>query len=722
MWSAPLVPRPAWAQPSQPVQPAQRIPRAQFGVVGALPLSAHDLDAMIFPDADDDERQAVLEGLTFFTTPHTAAEGAGTDANQPFCQGCHKNSDDVPVNARLITTSSPISRASRSTPTNFAVTAGDPATGGRAPDQDETVDPDTGAITGTGRTAAFTVFGDFMPATDPAMALFDPLDGHGPHFTRPGFPFPPFNPAPGTGQQFGGVVQHVRPSLAACLPDFIPPLEIDTQLAAGTGFRRTVGERAAPPYVGRGLMEAIPADDIMAREDPQDAQGTSSLDDPAAFPECQGDCIAGHHNENSSTAGNAGVLHGDFPPRDDEGATVRLSRFGLRAAGPTLVQFVIGGMQGELGFTSPLRAGEPNQSPVNNHPGSACMGDADGVPEPELPLSTVLSTRSLIRLTPPPEFGQTLLNLLNSTSPARPRPEGSPARRVQRGAALFGVDLVAFANRTIPGRMPAGGDDLDAHARSLTDRRVNCAGCHTPIQATGQSPADVGARHLSFVWVPIFSDLLLHDMTIIDAERHASTERNPVVIRRQDFGGAGEEADDGEDDDSQDGAFATFDLARNLADDTLPTQGRAEGYMWRTPPLMALGRVGPPFLHDARVYLSRRTAPRTPAGTVMTSSEFTNAPLVVRDLDDAIRAAIELHDLPAPDDAKTPHLRGAGCPVPPAGSSEVDYGPSPQDVICPPYDSDTSKTNRSEAREVIRRYRALSPEDQQALIAFLKQL
>ena len=191
-----------WAQ-SSALRPVERIPRAQFGVVGQLPLTASDLDALIFPSADEGERRAVLEGLTFFTTPHIASEGAGADANQPFCQGCHRNAEEVPVNAKLITTSSPISRAARSTPTDFNFTALDPATGdcfaigvtgcgGRAADQDEAVDPRTGAITGTGRTAAFTIFGDFMPAADPAMALFDPLDGHGPHLLGPGFPFPPF--------------------------------------------------------------------------------------------------------------------------------------------------------------------------------------------------------------------------------------------------------------------------------------------------------------------------------------------------------------------------------------------------------------------------------------------------------------------------------------------------------------------------------------------------
>ena len=131
--------------------------------------------------------------------------------------------------------------------------------------------------------------------------------------------------------------------------------------------------------------------------------------------------------------------------------------------------------------------------------------------------------------------------------------------------------------------------------------------------------------------------------------------------------------------------------------------------------------MGPPFLHDARVYLSQLTVDTIPAGTVTTNRRVTNAPLVVRTVDDAIRAAIELHDLPAPDDEKTSDVLGAGCPVPP-GMSNVSYGSSPQDVICPPYDSDTSKTNRSEAKEVIRRYRALSPEDQQALIEFLKEL
>ncbi|MGH8627668.1 MAG: hypothetical protein ACREYC_21150, partial [Gammaproteobacteria bacterium] len=243
-------------------------------------------------------------------------------------------------------------------------------------------------------------------------------------------------------------------------------------------------------------------------------------------------------------------------------------------------------------------------------------------------------------------------------------------------------------------------DGLEPPAINHADRILNCVGCHTPIHRTGQSAADVGARHLSHVWAPIFSDMLLHKMPVIEAERFAPMPRLPLSVRRR--------------------GFDTFDLSRNFGEDALPNQGNAEGDEFRTPPLMGLGRIGPPFLHDARVYLSANTANQAPASTVMShSSSSRKRPLVVRSLDDAIRAAIELHDLPAPGPR--------GCPVPPKGPDDglvrvgdVVYG-SPEEAtqaICPPLDS----SNRSEARDVIKRFRALNPADQRALIAFLKEL
>jgi len=723
--------------------PVRRVAREQFGVVGPFPLQLQDLDALTYPDATDDERQAMLEGMTFFTTAHTPAEGAGPMANQPFCLGCHMSSADAISGAGLVnpddcvpgsTCVSIVSRAARSTPTNFKFTSLDPVTGGGmapgtvlpAPDGHPNPADNLDAVNGPGRTAAFTTFGDFTPnhadaANNPTgIGFFDPLDGAA------------MNIATGkTSQAFGGFVQHVRSSISECLPKPIPPVEFDanlqgtrdpvTGLDSATGFRRSVGERAGPPYIGRGLMEAIPTADLMAIADPDDKQDSkSSLGDFAERLGCTGDCVSGKANMiprglavHTDSSGNVTSV---------TGFVGGMGRFGLRANGAELLQFIVGGLQGELSFTSLINSSEINFPTLfpktltgitpTKEP-AACLAAASATPEAHL--SEPLSERNFIRNIAPPQFGDALLRVLETKNPSHPL--GGELGRVQRGAQLFGIDVVAFANRMIEGRMPSGGDGRDPHAINQDDRLLNCVGCHIPVQRTGQSPANVGAGHLSFVWAPIFSDLLLHKMPVINAERLSQRPRDPLVFSRA-YTQSGRRRGN-----SEDGRiFTTFDLPRNLADDTFSNQkASADGREFRTAPLMGMGRMGAPFLHDARVYLSALTVDLTPASTVTTNSEATNAPLVVRTLDDAIRAAIELHDLPAPDDDNTSERFGGGCPAPPV-SSNVDYGASPEDVICPPYDSAVSKTNRSDAREVIRRFRSLSTTDQQALIEFLKQL
>ncbi|HET6897076.1 MAG TPA: hypothetical protein VFK70_01970, partial [Vicinamibacteria bacterium] len=207
---------PGDAQP----RPVERVPRSQFGVVNPAPLGERDQPAFVYPSMDADERASMLEGLTFFTTEHTAAEGLGPVANQVRCMGCHlSGSDNL---SGFITTNSHVTRAARATPTNFRYTAFNPATGGgRAADNLD-------ALTNTGRTAAFTIFGDFSPSA----GTFDPLAG------------------------FSGFVQHTRPSIPACLPDPILPIEVDPNIRGGIdpatglsplGIRRAVGERAGPP-------------------------------------------------------------------------------------------------------------------------------------------------------------------------------------------------------------------------------------------------------------------------------------------------------------------------------------------------------------------------------------------------------------------------------------------------------------------------------------------
>jgi len=714
------------------LRPVKRVPRAAFGVVGPFPLQLQDLRALLYPDAMPGERQAVLEGMTFFTTPHTVAEGLGPINNQAFCLGCHLNAAEGVRSPGLLsakscipgsTCVSNVARAARATPTSFAFTSLDPTTGGGRPADN------LDAVNNTGRTAAFTVFGDFDPSHMDTMSnptgigFFDLLDGTTTNIV--------------TGmisQPFGGQIQHTRPAVESCVPVPIAPVEFDANLAPSghvdpttglypSGFRRSVGERAGPPYIGRGLMEAVPTADILANADPEDTQGHhSSLGNFARELGCNIDCVSGRPNMIPRTLAANKDANGNLT--SVTGFVGGVGRFGLRANGVEILQFVIGGLQGELSFTSLINGNEinfptlfPNTGPTAEP--AACMNARST--SPEVHLSTPFSERNFLRNTAPPEFGDALLDLLQSTEPAKAWRGESEEAKIRRGAELFGIDLKAFADRTIPGRMPVAGDGLDPNAINQSDRKLNCVGCHTPIQRTGQSPADVGAEHLSFVWAPIFSDLLLHKMPVIDAERFAQRPRDPLVIARLSTR-ASRRGEETTDDNDRHPVFDTFDLPRNLADDTFTNQkASADGREFRTAPLMGLGRIGPPFLHDARVYLSELTVDSKPAGTVTTNRRVTNAPLVVRSVDEALLAAIELHDLPAPDDEKTPRMPSAGCPVP-REATNVSYASSPQDVICPAYDSAPSQTNRSDGREVLRRFRELSREDQQAVIEFLKQL
>ena len=175
--------------------PARRVRRDKFGAVGPFTLNngltENDLDNLVYPDATKPEKDKLLEGLQFFTMFHTAAQGLGPINNQPACIGCHLNAaeainskgllrgqDCLPPNLNSTCSNvSNVTRAARSTPTNFEFTSLDPNTGGgRAPDHLD-------ALTNTGRTAAFTTFGDFDPnhadaASNPTgIGFFDPLDG-----------------------------------------------------------------------------------------------------------------------------------------------------------------------------------------------------------------------------------------------------------------------------------------------------------------------------------------------------------------------------------------------------------------------------------------------------------------------------------------------------------------------------------------------------------------
>jgi hypothetical protein len=229
----------------QRYRPAERVPRDKFGVVGPFRLSTglrlQDLDNLVYPSTSAADKQKLLEGMVFFTMFHRPGEGGAPNLNgvgplnnQPACIGCHLNAAEAIISTGLLqgqgcttagstcTNESNVTRAGRSTPTNFEVTSLNKSTGGgNAPDNLD-------ALLNTGKTAAFTTFGNFTTSlTDTAkgsIGCFDPLDGL-PHSCLKGS-----TPQPLMVQAFGGFVQHVRPLGPDCVPKPLPPLSFDTVL------------------------------------------------------------------------------------------------------------------------------------------------------------------------------------------------------------------------------------------------------------------------------------------------------------------------------------------------------------------------------------------------------------------------------------------------------------------------------------------------------------
>lgn len=589
------------------VRPAEVIGRDLFGM-------ANGPQALTFGSLGDAPRAALFDArdpdspLAFFVTPHTAEDGVGPMFNQNRCGGCHENARDNAVVAEssavgdVLLVNSPVARAGR-----------------RAVTDHDLVNTPLQSPSG-----AFTLFGDYFVAD----RRFDPL------------------------ALFGGPVRHTG-ATGACFVDRLPDEAADPNLASGAV--RQVGERAAPSYVGRGLIEAIYAPDIEALSDPEDR--VSSLSTLVPSPSCAGDCISGRANQNRA---DAAIVGGD--------PIVRLGRFGLRAAAPSLLEVVAAGAQRDLGYTHPFSPTE-EQNPYNA--GLIC----DVAPDPELGADEVLALREMIRALAPPELAPALLVA---------EPDDAASTAVHAGAQLFGVDLEALRTRVVTGEEPTGFGDEDADRAISVDRQLNCVGCHTPIVVTGQSPSTTVGEQLSNRWVPLFSDLLIHDMGSLPLEG----DLDAIFDSHPFFNG----------------------VRRNLADFVLPNQGVATGAEWRTAPLLAFGLVGPPFLHDARVFLN----PIAPAYFYYGSRTADEAALSLEarrveivDVDTAIRAAIELHDLPQPPD--------------------LDLDGTPDYASCPPLPSalDWCRRDspfRSEAKNVVEKWHALGDAEQAQVVAFLKAL
>jgi CxxC motif-containing protein (DUF1111 family) len=127
-------------------------------------------------------------------------------------------------------------------------------------------------------------------------------------------------------------------------------------------------QRNPPPVFGMGFIEAISEAAILARVDPEDADG-------------------------DGISGRANWVKGDF-----EGASDRLllGRFGRKASNATLLKQAAGAYVKDMGLTNPFFPREVVQPDGPN---------ADRIPDPELDAATVLDAAMYVRLLKPPPPG-----------------------------------------------------------------------------------------------------------------------------------------------------------------------------------------------------------------------------------------------------------------------------------------------------------------------------
>jgi CxxC motif-containing protein (DUF1111 family) len=134
-----------------------------------------------------------------------------------------------------------------------------------------------------------------------------------------------------------------------------------------------VSRRLPPPAFGMGLIEAIPAADLLAREDPADADG---------------DGISGRANR---------VTPPSYVPADEPGGGTgpQVGRFGRKAQVSSLLQQVVEAYHQDMGLTSPFRPAEHAPSPAG----------VDAAGDPEIGESEVRAVMDYVRMLAAPAPG-----------------------------------------------------------------------------------------------------------------------------------------------------------------------------------------------------------------------------------------------------------------------------------------------------------------------------
>ncbi len=159
-------------------------------------------------------------------------------------------------------------------------------------------------------------------------------------------------------------------SIAGVPPETLPP-------------GAEISVRMPPPVFGRGLMEAIPDETIIALADPDDVDG---------------DGISGRVNW---------VAAQDFVPKGFAGAGTGMvvGRFGLKANVSSLLAQVVFAYRDDMGITSSFLSEE------SLHPNVGDLSLADVAPDPEVPANEVLDVIMYIRTLAVPNRGETTLEV-----------------------------------------------------------------------------------------------------------------------------------------------------------------------------------------------------------------------------------------------------------------------------------------------------------------------
>jgi len=174
--------------------------------------------------------------------------------------------------------------------------------------------------------------------------------------------------------RFGEPPDMARPLGGPQLQDRAIPGAVPERLPEG----HAVSLRLPPPVFGVGLIEAIPDEEILSREDPDDADG---------------DGISGRANR---------VLPPDWVTATEPGAGPgpAVGRFSRKAQVSTLLQQVVEAYHQDIGITSDFQP-EENVNPLTG----ADTRSADRVPDPEVPEAAVRAVLDYIRFLAPPRPG-----------------------------------------------------------------------------------------------------------------------------------------------------------------------------------------------------------------------------------------------------------------------------------------------------------------------------